>query len=134
MLGVAVLQIKAHRPQIAALGLLEQGILHAGQRCLCAHADGLCDAGILRAPAPEGAGRHTDLLTDLGLVESVHSQPLQSQQAAGAVPFADEGFSCQGVTPYEKTAHTGLSEEALRAEDDPGVRRFGYDKTGAGKE
>lgn len=36
--------------------------------------------------------------------------------------------------PYEKTAHTGLSEEALRAEDDPGVRRFGYDKTGAGKE
>lgn len=29
--------------------------------------------------------------------------------------------------PYEKTAHTGPSEEALRAEDDPGVRRFGYE-------
>ena len=98
VLRVTVFQIKAHRAEVAALGFLEQGVFHAGEGSFCAHADGLRDARVLRAPAPEGAHRHADLLTDLRLRQTVHCQPLQAQQAAGAVPFADLGFSRQGFT------------------------------------
>ena len=91
-------QKEAHRAQIAALGLFEQGVLHAGQCRLRAYAEGLLDARVLRTPAPEGARRHTNLFADLCLRQTVHSQPLQSQQATGAVPLADLGFSCQGFT------------------------------------
>ena len=98
MLRVAIFQKEAHRAQIAALGLFEQGVLHAGQRRLRAYADGLFDARVLRAPAPEGAHRHADLFADLCLRQTVHRQPLQAQQATGAVPLADLGFSCQGFT------------------------------------
>lgn len=98
MLRVTVFQIKAHRAEVAALGFLEQGVFHAGESGLRAHTDGLRDARVLRAPAPEGANRHADLLADLRLRQTVHRQPLQAQQAAGAVPFADLGFSCQDFT------------------------------------
>ncbi len=78
MLRVSVFQKEAHRAQIAALGLFEQGVLHAGKCCLGAYAEGLLDARVLRAPAPEGAHRHADLLADLCLRQTVHRQPLQS--------------------------------------------------------
>lgn len=98
MLRIAVFQEKAHCAQVAVLGFLEQGVLDAGKRGLCAYADGLLDAGILRTPAAKGALGNADLLADLCLRQAVHGQPLQAQQSAGAVPFADLGFSCQGLT------------------------------------
>ncbi len=76
MLRVSVFQVEAHRAQIAALSLFEQGVLHAGQSRLRAYADSLLDVRVLRAPAPEGAHRHADLLTDLRLRQTVHRQPL----------------------------------------------------------
>ena len=98
MLRVAVFQEKAHCAQVAALGFLEQGVLNAGKGGLRTHADSLFNAGILRTPAAEGALWNADLLADLCLRQAVHGQPLQAQQTAGAVPFADLGFSCQGLT------------------------------------
>ena len=79
MLRVTVLQKEAHRAQVAALGFLEQGVLHAGQCRLRAYAEGLGDAGVLGAPAPESAHRHADLLTYLRLRQTVYRQPLQAQ-------------------------------------------------------
>lgn len=76
MLRISVFQKEAHRAQIAALGFLEQGVLHAGQCRLRAYAEGLLDVRVLRAPAPEGAHRHADLLADLRLRQTMHRQPL----------------------------------------------------------
>lgn len=127
MLGVTVFQIKAHCAQVSALDFLEQGVLHAGQSGLCAHTDGLLDLGVLGAPAPEGAHRDADLIADLRLRQTVHHQPLESQQAAWAVPLADLRFSGQGFTSvYEKNGtHWSHSGGTLRAEDDPSACRFG---------
>lgn len=76
MLRVSVFQEEAHCAQIAALGLFKQGVLHAGQCRLRAYAEGLLDVRVLRAPAPEGAHRHADLLADLRLRQTMHRQPL----------------------------------------------------------
>lgn len=76
MLRIAVFQEKAHCAQVAALGFLEQSVLDAGKRGLCAYADGLLDAGILCTPAAKGALGNADLLADLCLRQAVHGQPL----------------------------------------------------------
>lgn len=113
MLRITVFQEETHRAQVAALGLLEQCVLDTGERGFCSYADGLFDTGVLRAPAAEGALRDADLFADLRLRQTVHGQPLQPQQSAGAVPFADLGFSCQNLTSerIKKTVRTGSTLE-----------------------
>lgn len=111
MLGVTVFQKETHCAQVSALGFLEQGILHAGQRGLCTYADCLLDTRVLSAPAPESAHRYADLLADLRLRQAVHCQPLQTQQSAGAVPFPIWDSRAKVSPPYEKTAHTGSTLE-----------------------